>query len=562
MIRWFHKPLFRWIIAVVVLVGVGLAALLLPSQLSSWHEKQLLSAARASFERGDLPNAVILCRQLLQRNALSPDACRLMVAINEQANSPEAISWARKLADLSHNDPEALTKLATLGLKFGETGVAEDALDRLPAPAKGTAGTISIRAALAITAGQFEKAGSLFERATRLEPSNLNWRLDLLKFRLQFRDPAHADSARQELEVLSKNPNTKADALRALLQDARSQSKSQRALAIAKELASIPGAPLTDKLALLEELRTNSVEHFPAELAGLQKAIESSGNPDLIYQLTSWQNSQGLYRESFNWIARLPNNLAQRLPILVARCDALMGIGDWLKVRTEVAGTDWGWMNYLRLAIYARAEQALGESNFLERWESAIVATAGDWGALVSLANLAQRWSWRQQAVETLWLIARQPEGQHAALQKLYTLYERERNLAELYKVAKRYWEVYPKDPVAVNNVASLGLLLGKDTDQATKLAEQVYAEEPSVSAFAATYAFAMLRQHQPEKALQVLQKLPQTAMGDASIRLCYGLALAATGQRDAAKGYLETALGSGRLFPEEEALARSNLQK
>jgi Flp pilus assembly protein TadD len=92
---------------------------------------------------------------------------------------------------------------------------------------------------------------------------------------------------------------------------------------------------------------------------------------------------------------------------------------------------------------------------------------------------------------------------------------------------------VYPKDPIARNNLASLGVLLGEDTGQASKLAEEVYSEEPSVSAFAATYAFSLMRAHQPEKALQVLQKLPQTAMADASIGLCYGLALAATGQKD-----------------------------
>jgi hypothetical protein len=88
----------------------------------------------------------------------------------------------------------------------------------------------------------------------------------------------------------------------------------------------------------------------------------------------------------------------------------------------------------------------------------------------------------------------------------------------------------------------------------------QVYSEEPSVSAFAATYAFSLMRAHQPEKALQVLQKLPQTAMADASIGLCYGLALAATGQKEVGKNYLESALNSGRLFPEEQALAHNAL--
>ena len=479
--------------------GLGLAAWLLPGQLSSWREKKLLSAARASFERGDLPNAVMICRQLLQGNAFDPDVCRLMVGINEQVNSPQAIGWAQKLADFSHDDPEALTILAMLGLKFGETGVAEEALNRLPAPAKGTAGTISIQAALAITAGQFEKAESLFERATRLQPSNLNWRLDLLKCHLQFPYLGQADSARRELEALSKNPIIKAEALRALLEDARSHSNSQRAAAIAEELASLPDATLPDKLALIEQLQATSSQRFSIEIAKLRGAIGSSGSPELVSQVMTWQNNHGLTRESSNWAEQLPGNRVEKVPVQISQCDALMGLNEWLRLRTKVAGADWGWMNYLRLAIYARAKQALGDSDFRQSWDSAITATVGDWGALTSLASLAESWGWNQQAVETLWLIARQPEGQRAALQKLYTIYESERNLSELYKVAKRYWEVYPKDPVAMNNVASLGLLLGQDADRASKLAEEVYSEKPTVSAFAATYAFSLMRAHEPQ---------------------------------------------------------------
>jgi len=382
----------------------------------------------------------------------------------------------------------------------------------------------------------------------------------LLKCQLQFPDLGHADSARRELEALSKNPIVKADALRALLEDARTQSKRQRAAAIAEELASLPDAPLPDKLAFLEELEVTSGQRFSVEIAKLREAIGSSGNPELVSQVMTWQNNHRLMRESLSWAERLPDNLVEKVPVQIAQCDALMELGEWLKVRTKVAGADWGWMNYLRLAIYACAKQALGDSDFRQSWDAAITATTGDWGALVSLASLAERWGWNQQAVETLWLIARQPQGQRAALQKLYTIYDGERNLTELYKVAKRYWEVYPKDPIAMNNVASLGLLLGQDADQASKLAEEVYSQKPTVSAIAATYAFSLMRAHEPQKALKILENLPSTAMADPSIGLCYGLVLTATGQRDAGKSYLETALRSGRLFPEEQALAHNAL--
>ena len=88
--------------------------------------------------------------------------------------------------------------------------------------------------------------------------------------------------------------------------------------------------------------------------------------------------------------------------------------------------------------------------------------------------------------------------------------------------------------------------------------------DEPTVSAFAATYAFSLMRGHHAQEALKVLEKLPPAAMTDPSIGLCYGLALAATGQgqKDAGKSYLDTALRSGRLFPQEEALAHNALEE
>jgi hypothetical protein len=392
MIRWFHKHLALSSIAVVILVGLGLAALLLPGQLSSWREKKLLSAARASFERGDLPTAVIICRQLLQVDEFSPDACRLMVAISEQANSPQAIGWAQQLADFSHDDPEDLTKLALLGLKFGELGVTEDALNRLPAPVKGTAGIISIQAAIAIATGHSEKADSLFELCTRLEPTNVKWRLDLLKLHLQFPGLGQTSSALRELQALSKNPIVKTDALRALLEYARSHSNWQGAAAIAEELASLPDAQLSDNLTFLEALQKKSDLRFSIEMAKLREAVGASGNPELVSQVMNWQNDHGLMRESLAWAEQLPGNLMEKVPVQIAQCDALMVFNEWLRLRTKVAGADWGQMNYLRLAIYARAKQALDDSAFRESWGAAITATAGDWNALTSLADLAERW--------------------------------------------------------------------------------------------------------------------------------------------------------------------------
>jgi Flp pilus assembly protein TadD len=561
MIRWIHKhPVLFWIWTAFLVALLGLGIWLLPGQLASWQQRRLMTSAEAFFRQGDLRSATISCYELIRLNPKSSNAYRLLIAISEEANSPQAITWASRLAELSNNDAAALTYLAALALKFGETEIGREALDRLPAASKETPSVLSLRATIEVLGGRLNTAESLFDRAATLDASNFSYRLNLIKIRLQALDPVKADAARQELEQLTGDSAANREAMRALLQDARARGQSDRALQIAQQLASMPEAPLSDRQLLLEEFRVSRKDQFPGKLAELQQTIQSSGDVGLIFQLMSWQNSHGFYRESLDWKARLSAELTDRLPIPLAEAEALIGVKNWSELRKRIATADWGWMNYLRLAIYARAEHELGVRQIQERWESALVATAGEWNAMIELANLAERWGWKDQAEQACWIVARQPQGQRIALKRLYRMYSDQRDTRDLYKVAKRILEIDPQDLIAVNNAASLGLLLDEDKVQAAKLAEDVYEKAPSIAAFGTTYALALIKAHQPEKALQVLQKFSADAASDPAIGLYYGLTLAASGQNSAARPFLEAALNSGRLFPEEASLAQNAL--
>src|SRR5262249_30435872 len=154
--------------------------------------------------------------------------------------------------------------------------------------------TLSLRAAIEVLGGRLSAAESLFDRAVKLDPSNYSYRLNLLKIRLQSQDNVEADAARLELEELTNDSIANREAMRALLQDARTHGQLDRALSIAQQLVSIPNPPLSDRLLLLEELRVSRKDQFPADLAELQQTIQSSGDSGLIFQLMSWQNSHGL----------------------------------------------------------------------------------------------------------------------------------------------------------------------------------------------------------------------------------------------------------------------------
>jgi Flp pilus assembly protein TadD len=557
MIRWFRKhPAFLWTIS----GALAFVAWFLPGKFSLWQQRRIITSAEAFLQQGDLRSAMISCHELIRLNPKYSDAYRLLIVISEQLNSPKAIAWSSKLVELSNNDPKTLTQLAAIAVRFEETEVAQEALNRLPAASKETASALSLQGTLDVLGHRLSAAETLFARAAQLEPSNLSHHLNLLKIRLQFHDPAKVDRARDELVELTRNPETKSEALRALLQDARTNAHPERALSCAQELAAAPDAPLSDKLLLLEELRASAIDRFPTGLANLERVIQSTANSGLVFQLMSWLNRHALYRETLAWKDQLPTNLKDHFPIQLSESEARVGLKDWITLRTEIATADWGGMNYLRLALCARVDRELGSGQFKERWESALVATAGEWNALMELANLAERWCWSDQAVQTFWIIARQSQGQRSALKHLYRIYSDKRDTRELYKIAKRILEVEPGDLIAVNNVASLGLLLDQDTSQKTKLAEDLYSKASSNPAFKTTYAFALLKTQRTDEAMQIIQGLPQEATNDPSIGLYYGLVLAADGKREAAKPYLTAALQRGRLFPEEESLARKAL--
>jgi Flp pilus assembly protein TadD len=546
-------------VAAVVIVIAGFAAVLLvlPGAIASWEQRRLLTSAKAFLAQGDLQSAEISCRQLIQLNPNEQAAYPLLIAIGEQTNSPQALTWASKLVELSKGDPHALGRFAVLALKFGEVEAAQDALNRLPAASKETADTLSLQAAINVVNGRLSDAESLFDRAAKLEPSNLSHRLNLLKIRMQLRDEVKSVVAREELEELVRDQLARNEALRALLQDARAHGNPQRALGLARQLASPADSSLPDRLPLLEELRVSAPDQFATALADLRQTIQSTGNAGLTFELMSWLNRHGLYRETLAWKEGLPASLTDHFPLQLSESEARIGLKDWTNLRMEIAAADWGWMNYLRLAIYARAERELSSPQSKERWESAVVETAGDWNALMELGGLAERWGWNEEAAQTFWLVARKSQGQRIALKQLYRIYSNKRDTRELYKVAKRILEVDPGDLVAVNNVASLGLLLDQDADQDSKLAEELHSRAVSIPAFETTYAFALLKTQRTGEALQIVERLPEEAIDDPSIGLYYGLVLAANGKGEAAKPYLTAALRSGQLFPEEESLAR-----
>jgi Flp pilus assembly protein TadD len=111
-----------------------------------------------------------------------------------------------------------------------------------------------------------------------------------------------------------------------------------------------------------------------------------------------------------------------------------------------------------------------------------------------------------------------------------------------------------PKDAQARNNYAMVSLLLGTATDQARQIAAELHAAEPDNPVFVSTYAFSLYQQGHPQEAVQALRALGLNRLDDPALAAYYGVFLAAAGDKQTARTYLNKA-AKAFLLPQEQAL-------
>jgi hypothetical protein len=118
-----------------------------------------------------------------------------------------------------------------------------------------------------------------------------------------------------------------------------------------------------------------------------------------------------------------------------------------------------------------------------------------------------------------------------------------------------------PASPVAKNNVAMFALLLGEDLPDAHRFAAENFKLAREQPVILATYAFSLYRQQRTREAADLLSTLPPKELADPSISASYGTVLAALGEIEKARPFLDLAQREkSRLFPEEAALVEQAL--
>jgi len=192
--------------------------------------------------------------------------------------------------------------------------------------------------------------------------------------------------------------------------------------------------------------------------------------------------------------------------------------------------------------------------SFSAQWSEATKKVSGNAEAALMLSETASKWGWRGEAIDLLWIVAKDSAKGEQALQTLYQYFIQLGDTQNLYRVLLHLNGLRPSDRDIENNLAQVSLLLQMNMDRGQELARDVHEKDPKNPIYASTYAFALQARGETQKALKVFKDFSDAQLRDPTTALYYGLTLAAAGDNDRAAQFLE--LGQqASLLPEEKAL-------
>jgi hypothetical protein len=550
------------IVAAVVLLAV--AGWLARPAYRHFKERRESAQAQTFLAAGNYRNAALSARQALSLNPTNVAACRVMVALADLAHNPIALDFQQRIV-LTEPTVGNKLQMAVLGLRYQRPPfpLTAQLLDELAPVATNLASYHVLAASLAVALRRPDAAEIHFEAAVGLDPTNQLDALNLAIIRLESTNATRAASARALLETLRTNESLAVPALRALVADrlmhrdvAAAQSYSTQLLAQAK-------AALADQLQHLGILQQLKSGDFPARLAAVEQLAQT--NAPSVAEMAAWMQANDLLADDLQWLTHLPAGLQSQTPVRLALANAYLQSADWRALRDFVGNTNWGEMEFLRLALEAHAWSQLGEQTVADsHWNAAVNEAGGRFGPLTTLLGLTEDWKLRREQKDLLQLMVERFPRERWAQDALEQACLAEGNTVGLNQLYAKLLSRFPNNAGFKNNLAFTSLLLNTNVSQACRWAEAAYAGRTNDPAMASTYALALHLQGHDQDGLAVLQRLDARFLQQPDTALYYGVLLAATGATNEAAPFFKIAQTKTNWLPEErhllaQALGRSN---
>ncbi len=544
----------KLLLAALVVLGIGLSLWLAHPAYRSWKQKRFLTQAQAAFLKNDFTNAAFSARKTLDLNGGNADACRLLAQIAEKMKSPQAIAWRARVVELAPNQATNRLELARTALNFGQGQQAELALQGVKDTARNTVDFHLLSAMVAVGRNNLQSAEDHCAEAVRLDPNNHSARFNLAVLQLQSTNSLLHPAAIETLRQLSSDPAHRRDALRNLAAAARKKKDPAGGLSYSRQLLAESPVAFADRLLHLQLLQESRSPEMSDYLASLETQAAQDIND--LSSLGAWLRGHQLSDEALKWLLNLPPQTQAERAVteLLAGCYADQG--GWTNVQSTLEGGNWGDQEFIRLALLTRAHRELNQK-FGSRsdWQAALNAASGRLNALYVLLDMARAWRWADERDEVAWRIVQEFPAERQMLSLLEKTYVATGNTAGLQKVYSAMMKYDSPDAVAKNNFAAISLLLNRRADEAREIARENFQLHPQDSVIVSTYAFSLHLQGKTDDGLKLLAQLKSDELRKPGVATYYGLLLAAAGQTNRALEYLDLAVQSTQLLPEEKTL-------
>lgn len=550
-----------WGIRCAVLALVGLTAWGGLRLYGHFREAHLSEQVGQFVERGEYQSAALVARRLLELNPNNLAACTAMAEMAEKARRSEAVAWRTRIVHLAPGNSVNQIALAKSALRFGQPALAENVLRQLPEEGRQSAAYHQTAAALALSTGNRAAAERHLLAARDLEPANPHLTLNLAVIHLTSPEPKAATEARSTLTRLVDDPAVRLEALRSLGADALARNNRPEAAKWTTQLRTDERHTFSDAL-----LYFQSVQGTDAAAPALEELkTKAAESPQSAADLITWLNRNELAIVAVHWTSQLPKEIVETQPVPLAIAESFSFRQDWSGLRDFVEGKNWRQYEALRLAVESHALHRLAPSDRPSAetqnvWRAALKAAQDRPEQLLAIAQLAEGWAYTSNAVEAWWIVANSTDHARTGLSALQRLYKASNDTRGLLRVAKRAVELNPRDLVAANNCASLGLLLHADSTS-RRLAAKLHSENPTNRAFAATYAFALQTEGKLVEALRLMETLKEEELRHPSLAAYYVVMLVESGKMERARNYLAHAKRA-TLLPEEQQLLTAATRK
>ena len=544
-------------IPIFLLVAAGLFIGLRPGLRNAWVANRYAARAEALTLTGGHEAARLSATKALGFDRNCVRAYRALLAEVPQSDFNDIIFIRSRLADLVPGDHGNLRMLVLFGIYSGRFDLSARAIKDLESGKFDGSQVLELEARLSAAQGDFPESEKQAQLLLQKDPANPAGRLILALAQIHEGKSSEWPKAEKELEELLTVRALRLEAERGLRHLALLRKDIPRAEKYSNGVVADPMARFDDWLNHAEILYQRSPERLPELLAELTTHTES--DPKGLPLIAAWLRKNGQTDRIVPWMDSC--KALQTNPIIAQsiRAETLMDQKAWPQLSAYLEHLRWTPNDYFRLTLLARAhrEQNLG---FLKAWKSATEEALKRPESARQLAEIISSWpDWQAEKEAFLWDAGQKdPRNLRWALAGLSEIYQKEKNTKGLLRVAEEYYRTYPSSEPIQNNLAFYSLLENTFLDRAFRISDALYLAHPNAPEIVSTYTLALLRRHEPQKALAALSKLPPEILSRHDIAPYYAAVLAANGLfADARK--VKNQINQDDLLPEERDLLKFN---